>query len=117
MLDHGFDSGAEVILDLPTYIDATESNYTRQVTDDSYRGAYDPRVLTHAHTLGIGIYDDRKVAIGAYNEHGRGKHIVMVVSTNDRIVEWGIDLYESYRDKSHPVSDIDLSLYESSLDR
>ena len=107
MLDFGFDVEAEVILDLPTYFDAAENPYTSHIVNDSYRERYQPLVLNHAHTLGIGIYDDRKVAIGAYNEHGRGNHTVMIVSTNTRLVEWGVDLYESYREKSDRAPDID----------
>jgi predicted transcriptional regulator len=108
MLDFGFDPEAEVILDLPTYLDAAENPYTSHIVNDSYRECYQPLVLNHAHTLGIGIYDDRKVAIGAYNEYGRGNHTVMIVSTNTRLVQWGIELYESYRQKADRAPDIDV---------
>ena len=39
-------------------------------------------------TLGIGIYDDRKVAIGAFNKTGNGRHTAIMISSNDDFVDW-----------------------------
>ncbi len=98
---------AEAILDLPTYLKALEEPQLQYAIRDSKYEHYEPLVLDHPHTLGIGLYDDRKVAIGAYNEFGSGKQIAMVVSTNDRLVDWGINLYESYRAKAYSTSEIE----------
>nr|WP_282594750.1 transcriptional regulator FilR1 domain-containing protein [Halomarina salina] len=49
------------------------------------------------------MYNDRKVAIGAYNETGEGDHIAMLLSSNDALVEWGSDLYEAYRTAAVPA--------------
>ncbi|WP_277525206.1 MULTISPECIES: ArsR family transcriptional regulator [Natrinema] len=97
----------EAILDLPTYVEAAENPQTQYVVHSSTYNNYQPLVLDRAHTLGIGIYDTRKVAIGAYNESGSGKHIAMIVSSNKRLVEWGINLYESYRAQARPASELE----------
>jgi predicted transcriptional regulator len=63
-------------------------------------------VLEDSQTLGIGVYDKRKIAVAAYNEVGSGNNIAMIISTNDSFVDWGIDLYNSYREKARPVSEL-----------
>lgn len=105
LLELGIES--EAILDLPTYIEAAESHRTRFAVSDSAYSNYQPLVLDHAHTLGIGIYDDRKVAIAGYNEYGSGRHIAMIVSSNEQLIKWGTDLYESYRAQARPPSELD----------
>lgn len=97
---------AEAILDLPTYLKAAEKPQLQYAINSSKYEHYQPFVLDHAHTLGIGLYDDRKVAVGAYNEFGNGKQIAMIVSTNDQLVDWGIELYNSYQEKALPASEI-----------
>nr|WP_256487822.1 transcriptional regulator FilR1 domain-containing protein [Haladaptatus sp. AB618] len=62
--------------------------------------------MEEPQTLGIGLYDDRKVAVAAYNEDGNGRHIAMIISSNDQLVDWGSELYESYRAKARPASEI-----------
>ncbi|MBX0297413.1 DUF1724 domain-containing protein [Halomicroarcula sp. F27] len=52
-------------------------------------------------TLGIGLYDDRKVAIRAYNQTGAADHIAMLISTNQTVVDWTLDLYNTYWDRAH----------------
>jgi predicted transcriptional regulator len=95
MLDFGVE--AEAILDWDSYIKADQDPKTKFAAHSLYEH-YQPFYLEDSHTLGIGIYDDRKVAVGAYNEHGEGKHIAMIVSSNPKIVEWTNDLYNSYRE-------------------
>jgi len=70
--------------------------------DDTPYNAFDIFRLKESLTLGIGIYDDRKVAVGTYNEQGQGDHIAMLLSSNDALVEWGIDLFNSYRKSAIP---------------
>lgn len=96
---------AEAILDLSTYLEAIKHPQTQFVHKPKYDN-YQPLVLDHAHTLGIGIYDDRKIAIGAYNELGNGNTIAMIISSNKQLVDWGIGLYESYRAKARPASEV-----------
>ena len=109
MLDFGIE--AEAILDKSTYEQASQNERTKYAARASEYPHYQPMCLEESHTLGIGIYDDRKVAIGAYNERGRGQHIAMIISSNEALIEWGIGLYTSYREKARepsaesPVSD------------
>ncbi|MBX0296866.1 helix-turn-helix domain-containing protein [Haloarcula nitratireducens] len=69
--------------------------------DDSEFADFDIGWLEEQLTLGIGLYDDRKVTIGAYNETGDATHIAMLVSTNQTVVDWGIDLYNTYWERAH----------------
>lgn len=96
----------EAILDFPTYVEAVENPHTQYVISSSLYENYHPLIHERELTLGIGIYDDRKIAVGAYNEYGDGKHIAILVSTNDELVRWGTDLYESYREDAHHVDDL-----------
>jgi predicted transcriptional regulator len=52
------------------------------------------------------LYDDRKVAIGAYNKTGDGNHIAMLLSSNTALVEWGTKLCKSYRSHAQHVSEL-----------
>lgn len=64
---------------------------------------YDNYTLTRLEeplTLGIGLYDDRKVAVGAYNEVGDGNHVAVIISSNDELIEWATEKYEYYRKQS-----------------
>ena len=71
------------------------------------------RCLEDSLTLGIGLYDDRKVAIGAYNEVGDGNHVAMIVSSNDELVEWGQKKYDRYLEQS--VDPMNFSRVTSSI--
>jgi predicted transcriptional regulator len=97
MLDFGVE--AEAILDWQSFVKADQDT-TDFATHPRYEH-YQPLYLEDSHTLGIGIYDDRKVAVGAYNEQGEGKHIAMIVSENPKIIEWAENIYESYRDMAY----------------
>lgn len=77
--------------DMEHFLD--DSNY------DNFRIFY----LEETLTLGIGIYDEEQIAIGAYNEMGGGEHIAMLLSSNEAVVQWGEDLYNRYRVRAlHP---------------
>lgn len=56
-------------------------------------------------TLGVALYDTQKVAVGAYNETGEGEHIAMILSSHDALVEWGTDLYNSYREQARHATE------------
>ncbi|WP_255171256.1 ArsR family transcriptional regulator [Natrononativus amylolyticus] len=105
LLELGIDT--EVIFDLPSYLEARENRQTQFVVSETAYRSHQPLVLDQAHTLGIGIYDTRKVAVAAYNEYGSGKHIAMIVSSNRQMVDWGIDLYNSYRVLARPPSAVE----------
>ena len=92
MLDFGVE--AEAVLDWGAFVKSDQ--YTANVRAKYEH--YQPLYLKDSHTLGVGIYDERKVAVGAYNEQGEGKHIAMIVSENPNIIEWAEDIYGSYRD-------------------
>lgn len=100
---------AEAIHDWPTALKAADNSGTRYAVQSEQYSNYQPLVLKKSHTLGIGLYDNRKVAVAAYNEVGSGKHIAMIVSSNDKLVKWGIDLYEAYRVEACPAADVDLN--------
>lgn len=99
LLNYGVDF--EVILDSDTHDQIRQNEETQYVLDDSQYSQYDLRCLDHSSTLGIGIYDQRKVAIGAYNETGRGNHIAMIHSSNNKLVELGTNLFSSYQKQAH----------------
>ena len=98
MLDFGVE--AEAILDWGSYVKADQDTGTDFAAHAKCEH-YQPLYLEDSHTLGIGIYDDRKVAVGAYNERGEGKHIAMIVSENPKIIEWAESLYDTYREMAH----------------
>jgi predicted transcriptional regulator len=101
MLDMGIEG--ESVIDWETFNDIRNEQETAFAADESLYHNYQPRYLDYSHTLGVGLYDDRKVAVGAYNKVGDGGEIAMIVSSNDALIEWGTDLYESYRAESkHP---------------
>ena len=103
-----FDVKTEVIFDWPTFVKITTTSESRFILDFLEIDDYDIYALKRPHTLGIGIYDERRVAIGAYNRTGDGNHIAMIISSNERLVEWGIDLYESYREQAIHATDVDI---------
>ncbi|QIO25251.1 winged helix-turn-helix domain-containing protein [Haloarcula sp. JP-L23] len=94
----------EAIVDHSVYQHLHEEEL-QHFLDDSEFADFDISWLEESLTLGIGLYDDRKVAIGAYNETGKGDHIAMLVSSNDTVVEWGVDLYNTYRDQAYRTTE------------
>ncbi|MCO8242996.1 ArsR family transcriptional regulator [Haladaptatus sp. AB643] len=107
LLELGIES--EAILDRPTALKAASNAGTRYSVQSGRYSHYHPLVLEESQTLGIGIYDERKVAVAAYNEAGSGKHIAMIVGSNEKLVNWGIDLYDSYRADARPATEVDLN--------
>lgn len=103
-----FSIDSEIIFDWPTFVKIANTNDTHYILDSLDLSDYDIYALDYAHTLGIGIYDDRRVAIGAYNESGNGNHVAMIISSNEKLVDWGIGLYDSYREQSIHATKIDL---------
>ena len=103
LLDSGVES--ECVLDWATYQDIWEKMEVDYAADASLYDHYEPRYLDFVYTLGIGLYDDRKAAIGAYNELGDGQHITMMVTTDEKLVTWATALYEKYWDQAIPVTD------------
>lgn len=71
--------------------------------DDSDYDNFDIYRVEETLTLGIGIYDERQIAVGAYNELGDGEHIAMILTSDEDVVEWGTDLYESYLEQAKPA--------------
>lgn len=86
----------EAIVDKSAYTELHKENL-EYFLDDSEFDEFQIFRLEESLTFGIGLYDDRKVAVGTYNETGEGDHIAMLLSTNDALVEWGVDLFNSYR--------------------
>lgn len=102
MLNFGVE--AEAILDWNSYAKAEQDSRTQFAAHSKY-DHYQPLYLDDSHTLGVGIYDERKAAIGAYNERGEGKHIAMIVSENPTIIEWAENLYDTYWEAAHCPED------------
>lgn len=102
MLNFGVE--AEAILDWNSYAKAEQDSRTQFAAHSKY-DHYQPLYLDDSHTLGVGIYDERKAAIGAYNERGEGKHIAMIVSQNPTIIEWAENLYDTYREAARCPED------------
>jgi predicted transcriptional regulator len=97
MLDFGVE--AEGILDWHSYVKADQNTF--EFATHAKHEHYQPLYLEDSHTLGVGLYDDRRVAVGAYNEQGEGKHIAMIVSEHPDIIEWAEDIYDSYREMAN----------------
>jgi predicted transcriptional regulator len=96
---------AECVHDWNTYQEIREKNEVGYAADASLYDHYEPRYLDYVHTLGIGLYDDRKAAIGAYNELGNGQHVAMMVSTDAKLVTWATALYEKYWEQAISLID------------
>jgi predicted transcriptional regulator len=90
----------EPVVDSTVHERIVQNENLHYLLDNSKRNNYTLRCLEESLTLGIGLYDDRKVAIGAYNEVGNGNHVAMIVSSNDELVEWATKKYERYREQS-----------------
>ena len=95
----------EAIVDASVYRQICENERTEHLTDDSEYDRYRLLRLPDEMTLGIGIYDNRKVAIGAFNETGNGRHTAILLSSHEAFVEWGINLYESIRERAWRPTD------------
>jgi len=94
----------EAIVDASLYNRLHEENMEHFLDDSDYKN-FRVFCLDEELTLGIGIYDQEQIAIGAYNETGGGEHIAMLLSSNDAVVQWGDDLYNYYRKRAIHASE------------
>lgn len=90
----------EPIVDASVYEQICNNEDFHYLLDNSDYEQYTLSRLKESLTLGIGLYDDRKVAIGAYNEVGDGNHIAVLISTHEDLIKWGMDVYNSYREQA-----------------
>jgi predicted transcriptional regulator len=103
LLEWGVES--ECVHDWDTYQEIQEKGEVDYAADASLYDHYEPRYLDFVHSLGIGLYDRRKAAVGAYNELGDGQHTAMIVSTDEEIVTWATALYEKYWEQAISLID------------
>ena len=86
----------EPIVDASVYEEICDNEGFHYLLDNSAYERYQLSRLEDSLTLGIGLYDDRKVAIGVYNEVGEGNHIAVLISSHEDLIEWGTQVYEAY---------------------
>lgn len=90
----------EGIIDKSVYDKLAQNEEMRYLLDTSSYEHYDLFRLDEQLTIGIALYDDRKVAIGAYNEVGEGQHTAIIISSHEDLIEWGQRVYSSYREQA-----------------
>ncbi|WP_331232275.1 transcriptional regulator FilR1 domain-containing protein [Natronorarus salvus] len=98
----------EPIVDASVYERISQDENLWYLFDNSEHENYTLTRLEEPLTLGIGLYDDRKVAVGAYNEIGDGNHVAVIISSNDELIEWANKKYKYYRQQS--IDPVDPSL-------
>ena len=91
------------IIDASVYDKISQNEELHYLLDTSQYGHYNLSRLEESLTLGIALYDDRKVAVGAYNEVGKGQYVAIIISSNDELVEWGTNVYNFYRRQAVPT--------------
>ncbi|OIB57416.1 hypothetical protein BBD46_02305 [Natrialba sp. SSL1] len=89
----------EAVVDESLY-DRLHEEEMEHFLDDSNYDNFRISSLDETLTIGIGIYDEKQIAIGAYNETGAGEHIAMLLSSNEAVIQWGIQLFKSYREQA-----------------
>lgn len=92
----------EPIVDASVYEHICQTGDFHYLLDNAKHNRYTLRRLEETLTLGIGLYDDRKVAVGAYNDVGEGNHVAVIISTHDDLVDWGTDVYSNFQQKALP---------------
>lgn len=90
----------EPIVDATVHKRIAQDEDLHYLLNNSKHDNYTLTRLESSLTVGIGLYDDRKVAIGAYNEVGDGNHVAVIISSNDELIEWATKKYKSYREQS-----------------
>ena len=90
----------EPIVDASVYEEICDNEDFHYLLDNSAYERYQLSRLEDSLTLGIGLYDDRKIAIGAYNEVGEGNHIAVLISSHEDLIDWGTQVYEAYSKKA-----------------
>ena len=94
----------EAIVDASLYRRLHEEGMEHFLDDSEYDDFHIYR-LDEPLTLGIGLYDERQVAVGVYNENGEGEHIAMILSSNEAVVDWGSELFNSFRERAQPATE------------
>lgn len=97
----------EPIVDASVYETICTNDDFHYLFDNSAYERYTLSRLEDSLTLGIGLYDERKIAIGAYNEVGEGNHIAVLISEHEDLIEWGTKIYETYREEALPPAESD----------
>lgn len=90
----------EGIIDASVYEKLIQNEEMQYLLDTSSYEHYDLYRLDERLTLGIALYDDQKVAIGTYNEVGDGQHTAIIISSHEDLIEWGTNVYNSYRQRA-----------------
>lgn len=90
----------EGIIDASVYEKIARSEELQHLLDTSSYEHYDLLRLDETLTLGLALYDDQKIAIGSYNEVGKGQHTAIIISSHEDLIEWGTEIYNSYRQQS-----------------
>lgn len=90
----------EGIIDASVYKKIARSEDLQYLLDTSSYEHYDLLRLDETLTLGLALYDDQKIAIGSYNEVGKGQHTAIIISSHEDLIEWGTEIYNSYRQQS-----------------
>ena len=97
----------EPVVDASVYEEICDNDDFHYLLNNSEYERYTLSRLEDSLTLGIGLYDDRKIAIGAYNEVGEGNHIAVLISSHEDLIAWGEDVYQTYREQALPPADSD----------
>lgn len=90
----------EPIVDASVYEQIRANEDFHYLLDNSAYESYTLSRLEHSLTLGIGLYDDRKIAVGAYNEIGEGNHVAVIISSHEDLIEWGTTVYETHKEQA-----------------
>lgn len=90
----------EGIIDASVYEKIAQNDDMQYLLDTSSYEHYDLLRLDERLTLGIALYDDQKIAIGAYNEVGEGQHTAIIISSHADLIEWGTEVYNAYRQRA-----------------
>ncbi|WP_238532933.1 transcriptional regulator FilR1 domain-containing protein [Halalkalicoccus jeotgali] len=95
----------EGIIDASVYEKIAQNEDMQYLLDTSSYEHYDLLRLDERLTLGIGLYDEQKIAIGTYNEVGEGRHTAIIVSTHEDLIEWGTEIYQACRQQAVRTTD------------
>ena len=95
-----FGMTGEGVIDASVYEHLVETEDLHYVLDSARYDHYRLYRLDEPLALGLAIYDVAKVSVGAYNKVGEGQHVAVIISTNEDLVDWGLNSYRSYRDQA-----------------
>lgn len=95
-----FGMTGEGVIDASVYEHLVGTEDLHHVLDSACYDHYRLYRLDEPLTLGLAMYDVAKVAVGAYNNVGEGQHVAVIISTNEDLIEWGLNTYRSYRDQA-----------------